>query len=531
MNIAEPQTTPAPRLNIATSLAEFIDRIAPLADICPSACCVLDSLAEMAYANAAFEELCGPLLQQSTTDLENLEDYLPLSKRTINLLYKLLDSGEPGTIHGTLYSPDKALPGAYTFTVQPIFHQPTGQAGGALIFINQDIEKYQEHFRSEQQALTARVQQLSKDLRDKRTLLKTLVDCSPFGFVIMDRQRRVVQINKAAEDLLCIGQQQVIGLPCEEVFDCYRKKNACPVLDRQENIDLQDTAGAQHCGRTFLRSTALSQERGETLLLEVFVDITATKEAQQAKEAAYQAKNEFFAKMSHELRTPLNAIIGYSELLIEGIDELQREESLGDLSAIRHSAYDLLHLVNQVLDITKLEANKIHTNLNRVQLSVILNDIYGTIHPLAERNRNQLIFAYDDGLENLITDPDHLQHILLNLLSNACKFTQDGEINLCIEPCAKEGKQGNSFKVCDTGIGLSQEQCSRIFEKFEQADNSTTRIYGGSGLGLPIAKQLCELLGGTIEVNSAISRGSTFTVWLPEHPVETVDPGIPGSEG
>jgi signal transduction histidine kinase len=518
-----PESAPTthPPLVIDTGLADFISRIAPVSNVSPGACCILDSQGEVAYANRAFEALRGPLASPSPAGPRNLEDALPLSRRTAGLLRHLFASGEAGTLQGTLRGDDSGLSGAYTFTVQPIFQAGAAQACGTVLFISADLATYHRHFAAEQQTLVARIRQLSEDLRDKQALLKTLVDRSPFGFVLMNRQRQVIQLNKIAAALLCIDRRQAIGLSCEEIFRCYTVYNGCPVLERQENIDLQDTACARSCGRTFLRSTALSRERDEPLLLEVFVDITAIKESEQAKESAYEAKNDFFAKMSHELRTPLNAIIGYSELLIEGSDDLDTKESLSDLHAIRRSAHDLLHLVNQVLDITKLEANKIHTDLQRVYLGELLNEIYATVQPLVEKNRNQLIFDGDD-VEQLVTDPDHLRHILLNLLSNACKFTHDGEIALRVERRAREGKEGTCFEIRDTGIGLTVEQCGRIFDKFEQADNSTTRRYGGSGLGLPIAKQLCELLGGQIAVSSAPDRGTTFSVWLPDYTLENI---------
>ena len=346
------------------------------------------------------------------------------------------------------------------------------------------------------------------------------MDKSPFGIALMDHERNIIQINRAAEDILGIKRQQAIGLSCTKLFPCYEHNIGCPVLEGRHNIDQHETPclTRSNTESIVLRSAVISSERGEDLVLEAFIDITATKEAQTAKEEAYRAKDDFFAKMSHELRTPLNAIIGYSELISSDVDDISKQELLDFSGAIQRGGYDLLHLVDQVLDITKLENDSFITNPFNINPEQIINEVTTLISPLAAKNNNQLTILCDEGLGTVYADPEHLRQILLNLLSNACKFTQDGEITLEVKVEALGDASGISFEVHDTGIGLSKEEITRIFEKFEQADNSTTRRFGGTGLGLSIAKELCDLMCGKILVESCPHQGSTFTLWLPSQP-------------
>ena len=338
---------------------------------------------------------------------------------------------------------------------------------------------------------------------------------------MLDNQRRVIQLNRTAARTLGIARGEARGILCNNLFHCFEENQCCPILENGNNIDQQETACAQpgKLQNTFLRSAVLSHERNEDIIIEAFIDITDMKDAQQAKEDAYRAKDDFFAKMSHELRTPLNAIIGYSELLVDDSYDITPGELKEFAAAIQGGGYDLLHLVEQVLDIAKLTDNKVENNPLDLQPNDIMDDVARTIRPLADKNHNQFSIQFDEHLGTVYADPQHLRAILLNLLSNACKFTSQGEVTLSAhrESGAETGAKGDwiVFQVRDTGIGMNEEQTKRIFDRFEQADNSSTRSYGGSGLGLSIAKDLCELMGGQIMVQSQPDQGATFTVRLP----------------
>ena len=229
-------------------------------------------------------------------------------------------------------------------------------------------------------------------------------------------------------------------------------------------------------------------------------------------EMASEHKSAFLASMSHELRTPLNAIIGYSEMLHETAQDEGQEEFLPDLVRIRDAGRHLLGLINDILDLSKIEAGKMDLYLEEVDLTGLVEEVRSIVEPLAAANANRLEIVCPPALGTFRTDRTKLKQSLLNLLSNAGKFTHDGRVRLEVKPAAGE----LSFIVSDTGIGMSEEQQSRLFQAFSQADVSTTRQYGGTGLGLAITKHFCEMLGGTIAVDSAPGRGSTFTITLPD---------------
>ncbi len=236
----------------------------------------------------------------------------------------------------------------------------------------------------------------------------------------------------------------------------------------------------------------------------------------QARDAALQAsrtKSEFLANMSHELRTPLNAIIGYSELLMEDAEAGNQPELHADLKKIHSSGTHLLSLINDVLDMSKIESGKMDLDVQEFDLRELITTIRDTIEPLAQRQSNQLEIEYTKAPDIVSYDQQKLRQVLINLMSNACKFTNGGKIKLEV------GLDGNGWlelRVSDSGIGISDEQRARLFRPFMQADSSTTRRYGGTGLGLAISQRFCEMMGGRIEVQSRPGQGSTFTVRLPE---------------
>jgi len=259
-----------------------------------------------------------------------------------------------------------------------------------------------------------------------------------------------------------------------------------------------------------------------------------TAQLEKAHDDAIQAsliKSQFLANMSHELRTPLNAIIGYSEMLIEEAQEIGETVFVDDLGKISHAGKHLLALINDILDISKIEAGKIEVYYENCNLAEVIQEVVNTVSPLVEGNRNRLEIRGVEG--EMTTDITKLRQILINLLSNASKFTQSGTITFEVKPESKNGLFGYLFRVHDTGIGMKPEQIEKLFQPFTQADSSTTRKYGGTGLGLTISRQFCTILGGDIEVESEFGSGSTFTCWLPAAPgtpKQAGDPTIPLQE-
>jgi signal transduction histidine kinase/DNA-binding response OmpR family regulator len=239
--------------------------------------------------------------------------------------------------------------------------------------------------------------------------------------------------------------------------------------------------------------------------------IVAKEEAEQAN----RTKSAFLANMSHELRTPLNAVIGYSEMLQEEAQDQGRLELIPDLRRIETAGHHLLALINDVLDLSKIEAGKMDLYLQTFDVAAVVADVKGTIEPLVERNGNEILVTCPSDIGVMHSDDTRVRQVLFNLLSNASKFTERGRVSLEVEPATRNGEEWIAFRISDTGIGIHPDQLGKLFQAFSQADASTARKYGGTGLGLLISRRFCQMMGGDISVSSQAGKGSAFTVHLP----------------
>jgi len=256
----------------------------------------------------------------------------------------------------------------------------------------------------------------------------------------------------------------------------------------------------------------------------IYADITerkkqelALRKAMEDAESANKVKSSFLANMSHELRTPLNAIIGYSELLAEDAEDRGDKAALGDLEKISAAGKHLLGLINEILDLSKIEAGKMEIYLERVDLQKAIADVKTIVDPMIAKNGNRLVIECPADIGGLRTDITKIKQCLINLLSNAAKFTKQGTVLLRV--VREEGEHGEArvrFDVGDSGIGMTPEQLGRLFQAFTQADSSTTRNFGGTGLGLTITRHFVTMLGGTIDVVSEPGKGTTFSIVLPD---------------
>ncbi|MBP8252774.1 MAG: hypothetical protein KAX40_10445 [Herpetosiphon sp.] len=265
------------------------------------------------------------------------------------------------------------------------------------------------------------------------------------------------------------------------------------------------------------RQRAIDLERERQLLqaeVERRIQIESElEEARDAAETANRAKSTFLATMSHELRTPLNAILGYSEMVREQAEDDGLVDYAQDLSRIHEAGSHLLSLISNILDLSKIEAGRIELQYETVELDAFIADLVTMVRPEMAVNHNNLLLERVGTLGSIQIDLTRLRQILLNVLQNAAKFTLRGDIHVRVE--RDDELKRVWFTVKDTGIGMTPQQMQRLFQPFVQADSSTTRRFGGSGLGLTIARQLCRLMGGDITVESELSVGTTFSIYVP----------------
>lgn len=248
--------------------------------------------------------------------------------------------------------------------------------------------------------------------------------------------------------------------------------------------------------------------------------------AANAAQEASRLKSQFLATMSHELRTPLNAIIGYSEIIEEESEDSADRSILEDSRRVQRAARHLLELINDVLDLSKIEAGKVELQATPSQLAPILDEVVDAMRQAAAKNGNELIVHCPPGIGSATIDPLRFKQCLLNLVSNAVKFTRNGRVTITMSEGLEAEGSIVRIEVADTGIGISEQVLSRLFQPFVQADDSVTREYGGTGLGLAITKRLVEAMGGSMQVSSRLGAGSTFTMQVPRNPGSVLDPAL-----
>ena len=381
--------------------------------------------------------------------------------------------------------------------------------------------------------VTERVE-ADRELRIQKALLEAQGEASIDGILVVSDDGRILSYNRRFVELWRIPDEIIESRSDEAALDFVIEQLSDPqaFVERVEYLyshpdeESRDEIGLKD-GRVFDRYTApIDSEEGEYYgRIWFFRDMTAEKrrtqeveharqEAEIAKiqaESANRAKSQFLANMSHELRTPLNAIIGYAEMLVEDAEGAGFTQCVADLGKIQTAARHLLGLINDVLDLSKIEAGRMDVYIEEFDVRSMLENVRSTIEPLVQSKQNELRIEPCGELGKMCSDPVKVRQILFNLLSNAAKFTENGVVTL--EADRKDAMI--VFKVSDTGIGMSKDQLDRLFQPFTQADASTTRRYGGTGLGLTITRRFAQLLGGSIQVESEVGGGTSFTISLP----------------
>ena len=405
---------------------------------------------------------------------------------------------------------------------------------GGVMFVLLTSERTNRALLRARDELEARVEERTIDLERANKQTQLILENATNGIITINHDQIIVGFNPVAERMWGYRADEVLGKPLTMLLpeyvreghpdDVHRFRDS-HAMSRQMRGRGVTIFGVTKDGQTFPAEVGISKSEveGEIFYSAFVVDITERLkkeaeilEAKQLADAANEAKSTFLANMSHELRTPMNAIIGYSEMLREEAEDEGLEAFDKDLQKIQDAGSHLLALINDVLDISKIEAGKVEVFAEHFHVPDLITQVLTTARPLAEQNGNSLSVELANMPDDeVFQDATKIKQTLLNLLSNAAKFTSGGEIKLSARIDAEDTESWLTLAVSDTGIGIPADKLERVFEEFGQADESTTRNFGGTGLGLTISRKFCEMLGGVLTASSELGVGSTFTIRIP----------------
>ena len=382
-----------------------------------------------------------------------------------------------------------------------------------------------------------------KNIIDRRAMEQTLteaIEAISEGFSLYDAEDKIVVCNTRYKEMFSYGRDTAVaGTPFETIATNTLKHGL--IQDAQSDPQRwlaerlarhRNPRGPHVQHRSDGRWVRVSERKTTNGgVVATYADITELKqreaeladlvhELEVARDAAQEAsrtKSSFLANMSHELRTPLNAIIGVTEMLQEDAREFNRDDEIEPLDRVQRAARHLLALINDILDLSKIEAGKMDLVLESFPIATLIDDVVRTVELIASKNDNRIVVNCPDTIGSMYTDQIRVRQALMNLVSNASKFTSNGTVTVSAARERTADGERVEFAVTDTGIGMSPDQLAKLFQEFSQADSSTTRKYGGTGLGLAISRRFCQMMGGDISVESELGRGSKFVITLPVH--------------
>ena len=382
------------------------------------------------------------------------------------------------------------------------------------------------------EALASAQETSLKEIREARTRLIDAIETISEGFSLYDAEDKLILCNSRYRELFASHADMMVpGTSFETILRTAVERGLIKDAEGRRDAWIEERLARHHAahethvqrrsdGRWIQVSERKTTSGG---VVAIYADITELKQheaelaaARDAADEANRTKSSFLANMSHELRTPLNAIIGYSEILQEDAAENGDKEPIEDLQKIESAGRHLLGLINNILDLSKIEAGKMDVFIEAVDIQALLEEVLSIVKPLADKSENVIKVICPDDISSFRSDQTKVKQCLLNLLSNANKFTSKGTLTVTV---AREGDSRVGFRVSDTGVGMTKEQLGRLFQAFSQSDASTTRRFGGTGLGLAITKHFCTMLGGDVTVESTPGQGSTFTIRLPDQSV------------
>ena len=370
------------------------------------------------------------------------------------------------------------------------------------------------------------MKQAEQAIQESEQRLRVIAEAAPMAVAIVTFDDGVIRYaNQRFGEIFGLEGSAALGVQARTLYaDPQHRDRFIGALKEHGHVEGMEMLLKRAGGEEFwaLIASQRIQFEGRPAMINGLADISDRKrmegelhKAIWASEQATRAKSDFVASMSHELRTPLNAIIGYSEILFEDAQSAGRESETADLRKIQDAGKHLLGLIDNILDLSKIEAGKMTLYLETFELRPMIDSVAATVTALAKKTGNILVVNCADEVGTIHSDLTKVRQILFNLLSNACKFTQNGTITLTALRDTNEAVDWIEFQVRDTGIGMTPDQQAKVFEAFTQADSSTTRTYGGTGLGLAITKSFCRLMGGDVTLSSEAGKGTTFMVRMP----------------
>jgi PAS domain S-box-containing protein len=385
------------------------------------------------------------------------------------------------------------------------------------------------------------VKQAEQAIQESEQRLRVIAEAAPMAVAIVTFDDGIIRYaNKRFSEMFELEGSSALGLQAKTLYaDPQYRERFISVLTERGHVEGMEMLLKRAGGEEFwaLIASQRVQFEGRPAMINGLADISDRKrmegelhKAIWASEQATRAKSDFVASMSHELRTPLNAIIGYSEILLEDAQSARQESETADLRKIQDAGKHLLGLIDNILDLSKIEAGKMTLYLETFELRPMIDSVAATVTPLAKKTGNALVVNCADEIGTMRSDLTKVRQTLFNLLSNACKFTRNGTITLTALRDTNEAGDWVEFQVRDTGIGMTPDQQAKVFEAFIQADASTTRVYGGTGLGLAITKSFCRLMGGDVTLTSEAGKGTTFVVRLPAVTSAASDTAVSAAE-
>ncbi|WP_198559829.1 response regulator [Colwellia sp. 12G3] len=403
---------------------------------------------------------------------------------------------------------------------------------GGTFFILVMGEKTNKITTQSKKELEDKVNERTKALQFSEEKSRSIVTNASECIITINEQQKIIAFNPASEETFGYSIDEIMGQPIEILLPKDRQATHSQYIEncKSDSVTSKDMksrngiSGRRKNGDLFPAEASISRStvNNKSYFTAFVKDISkrveaemAMAEAKEQAEQANKAKSTFLANMSHELRTPMNAIIGYSEMLIEDAEDDENEDIIPDLSKINSAGRHLLELINDILDLSKIEAGKMELYLENLNLQSLLQEVIDTSKPLIDKNNNVLKLTFDETIGIIHGDAMKIKQSLFNLISNAAKFTDQGEIAITVSKIKYNNVESIGIAISDNGIGIPENKLDTVFEEFSQADDSTTKDYGGTGLGLPLSVKFCQMMGGDLTLTSEVGKGSTFTMTIP----------------